>query len=615
MTAEIAIVLAILLGSMVLFVTGWIRMDLVALLVLAAVSITGVVTPVEALAGFSSPAVVTIWAMFIISGGLIATGVAGALGQRITRAAGDGEVRLIVATMATAGILSGFMNNVGVAAMMLPVVIDMARRTGRRPSRLLMPLGVASLLGGLTTMIGTPPNILVADAVRDQDLVPFGLFDFTPIGIAILAAGIAFVALVGRHLLPDREPAWEVPEAERDPTSFFELGERLLIVRIPPDSSLAGKTLGGSRLGSILRLTVVAVIRNRRTVPAPGPGTLLLGGDRLLALGRPEYVEEVQEARLEGAPESQEILTAVRELRIESYPAEGLARLQSADIGLAEIVLSPETKLVGHTLRDLEFRDRYGLSVLAIWRQGRAYRTGLSDMDLRFGDAILVHGGRDRLRMLAGDPDFVVVSGPAAPSPRREKSPVALVILALLLAPVVVGWLPIAIASVTAAALMVLTRCLSMEEAYRFIHWPAVFLIAGMLPLGVAMERSGAAAFLASGVLALIGELGPRAVLAGVFLMTACASVVVPPAAVIVLMVPVAMSAAADLGVSPLPFMMTLAMAAAPLASPISHPAHTLLMGPGGYRFADYLRIGVPLTLIALALVLVLIPILWPFIP
>jgi di/tricarboxylate transporter len=784
-TVEIALVFGILFGTIVLFVTEWVRMDLTALLVLVAVAVTGLVTPAEALSGFSSPAVVTVWAMFIISGGLTLTGVARVLGDRLAQVAGTGEVGLIVAIMVTAGVLSAFMNNVGVAAMMLPVVVDLARRTGRPPSRLLMPLSFGCLLGGLTTLIGTPPNILVADALRDQGLEPFGLFAFTPIGVAILATGITFMALAGRHLLPRRDPMREGAGRTRDPGTFFELEERLLTVRIPPESPLAGQRLGDSRLGSALRITVVAIIRGGRTLPAPNPDTLLMGGDRLLALGRPEFVEEVRrgsllagedgdppgagalpeamalleaivppgsplvgmnllqaalrsrhgvsvlalrrgsEARsldlpgvrlqegdvllihgpdgfpadaegiegldgirpvserdlreryrlherlmtltvpeesiltgqtlarsrlrdalgltvweirrgdevhvipgpgetleagdvllVQGTPEGLRILSSLRELEIESHPTHDLKGLESREVGLAQIVLSPETTLVGRSLRELDFRDRYGLTVLAIWRDGHAHRTDLRDMELQFGDAILVHGPRARLRLLSRDPEFIVVSEPGAPPPRRGRAPLAVLILASVLVPVFLGWLPISIAAVTGAVLMVLTRCLSMEDAYRFIEWPAVFLIAGMLPLGLAMERTGAAAFLADGMVSLVGGMGPRAVLAGIFLMTALAAQIVPIVALVVLMAPIALTTAADLGVSPLPFMMTLAMAgAASISSPVSHPANTLIMGPGGYRFLDYVRVGLPLLLVVFVIVVLLVPVLWPFVP
>ena len=784
MTLEIVLVLLILLGALVLFVTEWVRMDLVALLVLLAVGLTGLVSPAEALAGFSSPAVVTVGAMFIISGGLTLTGVADILGRRLIQVAGEGEVRLIVAIMVSSGVLSAFMNNVGVAAMMLPVVVQIGRRTGHAPSRLLMPLALGCLLGGLTTLIGTPPNILVADQLREHGLEPFSLFEFTPIGVIILVTGIVFVVLVGRRFLPHRDPLDETALPARNPESLYALGERLFSIQLAHDSPLAGRTLAESRLGAALRMNVVAVVREGKTISAP-PGSLVLrSGDQILALGRMDLIGAVQdgaylvedpdpadpielladlelaearvasgsslvdrrllrarlrerygirvlalrrgdeiryrdlqdarlrsdhillvhaqeefdeaaqretgltplravspevlrtvyglsgsvlalrvppdsilagrtlrEARLrevlgvdvwairrhgrtlvmpgpddalepgdglliQGTPEELESLHALRKLRIESRPARGLESLQSQNVGVAELVLSPETTLAGQTPREMDFRNRYGVTVLAVWREGKAHRTELRDLPILFGDGVLVQGSREKLRLLARDPDFVVLTEPPPPPPRQERAPLAVGILALALAPVIMGWIPIALGAIAGAVAMVLSGCLTMKDAYRFIEWPAVFLIAGMLPLGVAMDQTGAARLLADGVVSVAGEFGPRVVLAGIFLLTSLATQIIPTAALVVLMSPIALSAASDLGVSPYPLMMTVAIAAsASLSSPVSHPANTLIMGPGGYRFMDYVRVGLPLTLIIFLIVVTLVPVLWPFYP
>jgi di/tricarboxylate transporter len=773
-TVEIAIVLSILIVAIVLFVTEWIRMDLVALLVLVAVAITGQVTPAEALSGFSNPAVVTVWAMFIISGGLTVTGVADRIGQRLIRFAGIGERRLVIAIMLTTGLLSTvILSNVAVAAMMLPVVVEVSRRTGHPPSRLLLPLAFGSLLGGMTTMIGTPPSILVAEATRDLGLPAFSLFAITPVGVSALIAGIAFVALLGRRLLPRRDPLAE--SALPDPAALFELDERLLAIPIPPGSALAGLTIASARLGSALGLTLVAIERHGQVIPAPGRDTLLQSGDRILAIGRPDLIDEIRDmlvsdddqpvvtglhlieaavqddsplvgwtllesgarqrfrldvlgvrrgdiARLgdlsrwrvlvgdalllagkEGVddlpadaglrvigpispldpryrlsedlrslsvpagsslvdrtlgearvrdrlglaiweirredeviarPGSDDrlqagdvliaqatqhdlrVISALGELEAVAHPMDDLSRLQTSKVGLAAVVLSPQTSLEGKTLRELEFRDRYGLTVVAIWRRGRAYRTGLRDIELRFGDAILTHGPREHLRQLGRDADFIVISEQSTPPPRREKAPVALTILAAVVGSVLLGWLPISVASVAGASLMVLTRCLTMEDAYRHIEWQVVFLIAGMLPLGIALGQTGAASYLAEGVVGLVGPLGPTAVLAGIFLMTSLATQVIPTAALVVMMAPIAYTSAIEIGVSPLPFLMTLAIAAsASFSSPVSHPANTLVMGPGGYRFIDFVKVGVPLTLVVFAITMLLVPILWPFSP
>jgi di/tricarboxylate transporter len=778
-TVEIAIVLGILGAAVIMFITERIRVDVVALMVLVSLAVTGLITPVEALSGFANLAVITVWAVLILSAGLARTGVAGLIGRPMLRLAGASEARLIAIIMLLVGVLSGFMNDIGVAALMLPVVVDIARRTGRPPSRLLMPLAFAALLGGLNTLIGTPPNILVSEALRGYGLEPFQMFDYTPTGVVVMTAGIAFMVLLGRHLLPSRDIK-DLPEAgQADPGEFFGLHERLFIVRLPDDSALAGKTLHQSRLGAALGLNVLAILRPDQNRLAPGPADTLRPGDRLLVEGRPDrlselrgrrtlVVEEAQlaaeqllsaetgfaelelsagsslpgqtleqidfrrrfgvgvlavrrgggvlrtnleklplqrddvllvqgtreqldalqsesdfylsvveateeyrleerlvamrvpqdshlvgktlfESRLGDAfglgvmsivrerttlllPDAEERLAAgdllmvksrpddlmtlegLQNLELDTEPPPTLDELESEHVGLVEAVLSPRTNLAGRTLRQIDFRDKYGLSVLAIWREGRAYRSELRDMALRFGDALLLYGRRERMRFLGEEPDFLVLTEAAQEAPRLSRAPVALGIMAVVLTPVIFDWLPIAIAALIGVVLMVLTRCLTMEEAYRSIEWKAVFLIAGMLPLGIAMEQTGAASFLAERMVGLVGPLGPHAVLAGLFILAAVASQVMPNPAVAVLLAPIALNTANDLGISPYPLMMAVAVSAsAAFLSPVGHSANVLVMGPGGYRFADYTKVGIPLTLVTLAVVLLVVPIFWPF--
>ncbi len=786
MTPQIAAVLIILVLAMVLFVTEKLRMDVVALLVLVSLALTGLVTPDEALSGFSNPAVITVWAVFILSGGLSRTGVASLVGRRVLHLAGQNDIRLVVVIMLTAGIMSAFMNNVGVAALLLPVVMDIARRTGHPPSKLLMPLAFGALLGGLMTLIGTPPNILISDALRDRGLRPFQLFDYTPVGLLVMLAGVAFMAVVGRHLLPLRDVTTAPSGSNRvDLRRVYELRERLFIIYLPSDSPLVGKTLVESRLGSALGLNVIAIIRDGQTRLAPGPRTVLRAGDRLLVKGqigrltelrgrrylvvedgRPAVqrlvsadigVAEVQlapgsslagqtllesdfrnrfgvnvlaiwregvprrtnlqdtplqsgdvllvqgpharlealqdvpdfervravsaaevaeiyrlherlialrvprdsvlvgktltESRLgdafgltvlgivrdgtthlmpdpgevlqagdtllvEGKPEDLATLRGLESLEIERVAPLGLRALESEQVGLAEVVLSPHTTLVGKTLRQLHFREKYGLSVLAIWREGRVYHSNLRNMPLRFGDALLLYGPREKLRVLGHEPDFLVLTEAAQEMPRFKKAPLAALVMGMVLLPVVLGWLPISIAAVVGATLMVLTGCLTMEEAYRFIEWRAVFLIAGMLPLGIAMERTGTARFLAEGMVALVGELGPLAVMAGLYILATLATQVMPNPAVAVLLAPIALNTAGNLGISPYALMMTVALAAsASFLSPVAHPANVLIMGPGGYRFSDYIKVGLPLTLVVLVVVLLALPVFWPLYP
>jgi len=786
LTPDIAIVLSILAVAVVFLVTEWIPMEVTALLSLGAVALIGLVSPVEALSGFSNPAVVTVWAVFILSGGLTRTGVANATGHFVLRLAGNSESRMIVVIMTTAGVMSAIMNNVAVAALMLPVVMDIARHTARPPSRLLMPLAYGSLLGGLTTQIGTPPNILVSDALRDAGLKSFTFFDFSSVGLVVMFAGIAFMTFIGRHLLPQRDVAKESSaDTKVDWQSQYDLQERLFHIRIPSGSILNNKTLDQARMGSVLGWNVIGITRGDRTTLAPGPTDILLAGDRLtvegrietlnelinwhqlvveedgidlqkpysdeikigevllpsnsryvgstlnslgfrgrfglnvlairrndsnkrtnlqdeplqrgdmlLVAGTEEHLEEIEkttgfdqfryverseltdvyhlherlmvmqvspdsalvekslkESRLGDAlgsrvlgilrgenpiimPEPHEILQAedrlvvegrqrdfdnlrgLEELEIERRTDTDVEKLVSGDAGLVEAILSPQTTLEGKTLRQINFREKFGLNVLALWRKGRAHRSNLRDMELRFGDALLLLGPRAKLQLLGREPDIIVLTETAQEELRIEKMKLSILIMVAVLLPVILGWVPIYIAAVVGAALMVLFGCLTMEEAYRQIEWKAVFLIAGMLPLGTALDQTGAARLIAEGVVALVGPFGPKAVMFGLIALTFIATCFVPTAALVVLMAPIALNTAVDMGLSPYALLMAVAMAAsASFTTPISHPANILVMGPGGYRFADYLKVGGLLTLVTLVVLMAVLPIFWPLVP
>jgi di/tricarboxylate transporter len=390
----------------------------------------------------------------------------------------------------------------------------------------------------------------------------------------------------------------DVLVSDVEAAQIYRLHERLLIVRVPPDSTLVGRTLAESRLGDAFGLTVLSIVREGMARLVPEATDQLMAGDTLLVEGKPEDL-----LTLNGLPG----------LEIDRRSPPDLGALESEQVGLMEVVLSPRTTLAGQSLRQIHFREKYGLNVLAIWRQGQAYHTNLRDMALRFGDALLLYGPRDKMRVLGSEPDFLVLTEEAQEAPRLKRAPVAALVMGAVLLPVILGWLPISISAVVGASLMVLTGCLTMEEAYRSIEWKAVFLIAGMLPLGIAMQQTGAARFLADGVVATVGGLGPLAVVAGLFVLTTLATQVMPNPAVAVLLAPIALSTANDLGMSPYALMMTIALAAsASFLSPVSHPANVLIMGPGGYRFMDYIRVGLPLSLVVLVITLLVLPIFWP---
>jgi di/tricarboxylate transporter len=787
MTPDVVLVLSILAASVLLLVTEWIPMEVTALLSLGAVALTGLVSPVQALAGFSNPAVVTVWAVFILSGGLTLTGVANVIGRFVLRLAGSSETRMIIVIMVTAGVMSAIMNNVAVAALMLPVVMDIARHTNRPPSRLLMPLAYGSLLGGLTTQIGTPPNILVTDALRDAGMKSFTFFDFTPVGLIIMFSGIAFMVLIGRHLLPQRDVAKESSSTGKDNNwrSQYDLEERLFQIRVPANSILENKNLAEVRMGSVLGWNVIGITRGDKTLLAPGPTATLQAGDRMTVEGRIESLNELKnwhqlkveeggidlqepytseikigEVRLPGnsrfvgstlntlgfrgrfglnvlairredhvrrtslqddplqrgdmlllagpqesleeikdtsgfdefryverselidvyhlherlmvmqvpegsalidktlkesrlgdalgsrvlgilrdenpiiMPEPDEILKGgdrlvvegrlrdfenlrgLEELEIERRAESNVDQLISGDVGILEAILSPQTRLEGKTLRQINFREKFGLNVLALWRRGKAYRLNLRDVDLQFGDALLLIGHKNKLELLGREPDFIVLTETAQEPLRLEKMKLSLLIMFGVLLPVFLGWVPIYIAAVVGAAVMVLTGCLSMDEAYRQIEWKAVFLIAGMLPLGTALDQTGAAKLIAEGVVAIVGPYGPNAIMFGLVALTFLATCFVPTAALVVLMAPIALNTSANMGMSPQGLMMAIAMAAsASFTTPISHPANILVMGPGGYRFLDYLKVGGLLTLVILGVIMVAMPVFWPLTP
>lgn len=786
MTLDIALVFLILLGSLVLFVTEKIRMDVTALLVLGSLVLTGLVTPEQAVAGFGNGAVIAVWAMFILSEGLTRTGIADVISRTMLRLAGRREVRMIVVIMLTSGTLSFFMNNIGVAALMLPVVIEVARRSRIAPSRLLMPMAFGTLLGGLTTLVGTPPNLLVSGALAANGFEGFGVFDFTPLGGALMLVGIAFIALIARHMLPEKLPDAETQRrSQRNLRTLYGLQARSFHMRVPEDSILVGKTLAESRIGTAAGLIVLALERDGRTETVPSRKTVLEGGDKLLVQGpldrfrefqrwselviereapvlqglmagqvrlieatiaegsplvsqllnhaefrkrfnanvlairrndlvrrvnlafvplrpgdvlllqtRAETVETLERASefsscrpvtetevsevyrlqerifvvrvpresalagdtltrsrfgdafdfrllalfregelhvmpeadqpltggdlllIQGREEDLDVLRGLQELEIERDRTQNMNMLESDRLSMVEATLEPRSDLVGRHVVEVNFRDKYGLELVAVWRKGEAIRTNLDQLVLELGDALLLLGPRHRLQLLDDNPDFLMLTPLSRRPVNTSKAPVAAAIMGGVIASVLSGWLPIYIAAVVGVTAMVLTRCLSMEDAYRAIEWRAIFLIAGMLPLGVAMEETGAARLLAEQTMTLLGPLGPWWVIGGLYVVTALGTMIIPTAALVVLMAPIVLSASADLGVAPHTAMMAVAMAAsASFTSPISHPANVLVMGPGGYSFADYLKIGVPLTLIVFVTAMLLLPVLWPLTP
>ncbi len=594
MTTEIALTLTIVVASLTLFATEKLRVDLVALMVLLSVGLLRLIDPEEIFDGFANPAVITVWAVYIVSGGLFRTGVADAMGKGILRLAGEREPRLIATIMVTCGVISAFMNNVGATAMLMPALIGISRRTKIAVSKLLIPLSFSSLLGGAMTLIGTPANILAMGILAARGLPTLGFFQFTPMGMVLLSTGVVYMVLIGRHLLPSRGGA----QGRRD---VYRLREYVTEVMVPPSSPLDGKTLLESGLGRDYDLTVLAIERDGTNRARIGRDTQIQAGDLLTLEGSADSLVEARQGL---------------GLTIEAEHKLDVERLEPKDIRLIEATLAPNSGLVGRTLRGVRFRDRYGFTALAIWRHGEAITEKLRDLPLLFGDALLLQGSQHRVPDLQQGKDFLVLEPVEVEHLRRNRAPIAVAALLLAILMVVLADFHISMAMVIAAVIMVLTGCLSIEEAHESIDWRTVFLVAGMLPLGMAMDATGTARYLADIMLDLLGDYGPIALLAGTYLLAALITQAMSNAAAIVLIVPIALDTAMALGANHITFTMAVVIGAATsFLSPVGHKANVLVFGPGGYRFFDYARVGALLTVALLIVSMIFLPLFWPLFP
>jgi di/tricarboxylate transporter len=588
---EITLTLLILLVAVILFATEWIRMDLVSLMVLLAVALTGLVTPEEAFSGFSNPAVITVAAMFVLGAGISYTGAISTLGEHLIRMTGHNQTLMIASIMLTVAFFSAFINNIGATAILMPVIITMARKTSIPPSKLLIPLAFGSLLGGVCTLIGTPPNILINSLLQQYTGEGFRMFDFTPLGVLLLTCGIGYMSFFGHKLLPERKSGTL--------TEAYQVKEYITEVEILEGSQLHGKTISQSMLERELNMKVRALLRNRQKFPQPKRNRKLYAGDILFLEGDPEGILKVRKEKgLAVVPERDNPLPGV----------------SGRDIVVVEASLTSTSNMVGKTLRQERFADTHGLRVLAIWRSGAPVVRKVDHVILRFGDVLLLQGSEEKVRHLAQGHGFLVLGGvdPVSYRPRRAPIAVATIFGVILLA--VFGAIPIVISATLGALIMVLTRCLTAKEAYDSIDWPILMLIAGTLPLGYAMENSGAAKVLANIIIEGVGSFGPWIVLGAIFLITFCLTEVMSHAAAAVLVAPIAYNTAIDMAVSPQPFFMAVAVAASMcFMTPISHQSNALVMGPGGYKFLDYTKVGTPLNIMVWIIATLVIPLLFPF--
>ena len=645
MTFEIFLVYAILAGTVLLFVWEKLRLDVVALLALLALTLSGTLSAPEALAGFADPVVIMIAALFVVGDGLFRTGVAQAMGKLPGKWAGDSEVRLLVIIMALVAVLSGFMSSTGTVAVMLPVVMGLAWARDIPPSKLLIPLSVASLIGGMLTLIGTAPNIVVSNHLEAMGRDPFGFFSFTPIGIAVVVVGIAFMGLVGRRFLPDR-PSPGAPRKGADDLTMeemagsWELQPRLFRLRIPADSPVAGRTLADLDLPDAFGITVLEVLeaaeqeRRRRLPrpPLPGKGRRKRGGARKEGgeedTDDSRWAKELQPALantelaqgqiilVEGSPDGVARIVGRGWVILEEEAEEG--ELTARETGIAEVLLTPRSRLVGRDLKALRFRDRYQLTVLAIKRMGELVEGDIRETPLRFGDMLLVQGPWEKIRLLqAEDRDFVVAMAPREMGPALqplERAPLAVGIMVGMMLLMTFGLVPAVTAVLLAAVAMVVSGCVGAADAYRSVNWESVVLIAGILPVATALENTGGMQLIVDGLGSVLEGAGPLLLLVALFVLTSALSQVISNTATAVLLAPIAFQLALGIGAAPEPFMMTIAVAASTaFATPVASPVNTLVLGPGGYRFGDFFKVGVLLQLLVLAVTVLLVPLLFPF--
>ncbi len=582
--------LAVVAAAMFLFISGKLEVGVIALCVLLALIVLGLIRPDQALYGFASPATATVGAMFVLSAGLVRTGLVEWLSRRLNKLAGREESQLILVLCIAIAFLSAFIVNTATVAIFIPVATVLAMRRRVSPSKVLMPLSFASQFGGVCTLIGTSTNILVNSIAVSRDMKAFGLFEFAPLGIAMCAAGIFYLMLVGRWLLPKRNVAAE--EVDK-----YRLADYLAELKVAEKSPLVGQRWD-KRKASRRAVDLIKIIRGDKPVSRPSR-TIIREGDILLLHGDVDKLISMKE-RL-GLGIQADVTMDDREL-------------SSDEVRLVEVLIPPRSALVGRTLRSSGFLRRYRSAALAVQRRGKILRYRIRDIRLDGGDTLLLKVGRKDVSRLMKASGVIVTNELTELYLRKDRAIIALLVFLAVLTLAALRIVPILVAALIGAVGMVLGRCISVEEAYQAIDWKVVFLLGGIIPLGLALEQSGAAQWLAGSMLSPFADFGPIMVLAALYLFTAILTELMSNNAAAVILAPIALSLAASMNVDPRPFLVAITFAASTsFATPVGYQTNTMVYAPGGYHFADYTRVGGPLNLIFWALAVFLIPMLWPF--
>ncbi|SWX90311.1 SLC13 family permease [Klebsiella pneumoniae] len=610
MNGELIWVLSLLAIAVVLFATGKVRMDAIALMVIVAFVLSGTLTLNEAFSGFSDPNVILIAALFIIGDGLVRTGVATKMGAWLVSVAGNSETKMLIYLMLTVAGLGAFMSSTGVVAIFIPVVLSVSARMNTSPSRLMMPLSFAGLISGMMTLVATPPNLVVNSELLREGLHGFSFFSVTPIGLVVLILGIVYMLAVRFMLKTDNGDSARDGRKRstfRDLIREYHLTGRARRLAIRPGSPMIGQRLDDLKLRERYCANVIGVERWRRfrrvIVNVNGVSEFRARDVLLIDMS----ASDVDLRQFCG-----EQMLEPMVLRGEYFADQAL------DVGMAEVALIPDSEMIGKTVREIAFRTRFGLNIVGMKRDGKAMDGSVVDEPLQLGDILLVVGNWRQIASLAKrGRDFVVLNMPVEvddASPAHSQAPHAIFCLVLMVALMLTDEIPNPIAAIIACLLMGKFRCINAESAYKAIHWPSIILIVGMMPFALALQKTGGVDLVVKGLMDVAGGEGPYLMLGCLFVMCAAIGLFISNTATAVLMAPIALAAAKSMGVSPYPFAMVVAMAAsAAFMTPVSSPVNTLVLGPGKYSFSDFVKIGVPFTILVMVVCVLLIPVLFPF--
>lgn len=610
MNKELIWVLGFLSFVIMLFISGKLRMDVVALLVIIVFVLSGTLTLQEATAGFSDPNVILIAALFVIGEGLVRTGVALKMGEWLMKMAGSSETKMLILLMLTVAGLGAFMSSTGVVAIFIPVVISVAARMKTSPGRLMMPLSFAGLISGMMTLVATPPNLVVNSELLREGLPGFRFFDVTPIGLIALILGIGYM-LVARFWLVTADTQDVAKKGARrtfrDLIRDYKLSGRARRLAIRPGSPLIGQPLDDLQLRQRYGINVVGLERWRkfRRVMVPVTGVTEFHERDVLLIDMSAADIDLRE------------FCTVNMLEPMILRGEYFSE-RAQDVGMAEVLVIPDAELQGKTLREIAFRSRYGVSVIGVRRKEQVVEGALNDVPLELGDSLLVIGDWKKITQLQQQKrDLIVLNLPAEVDdvvPANSQAPHAIFCLALMVAMMLTNEIPNPVAALIACLLMGKFRCIDMESAYRAVHWPSIILIVGMMPFALALQKTDGIKLIVDGLMGLAGDKSPHMMLLCLFVLCATIGLFISNTATAVLMAPIGVATAHQMGVSPYPFTLIIAVAAsAAFMTPVSSPVNTLVLGPGGYRFSDFVKIGVPFTLLIMIVSVLLVPMLFPF--